>query len=62
LAGEFDEGVEGQDMGGDIRVDTGAGEQTIGYEGECHVQVIGPADGYISGQKWNSSTGGTYQV
>jgi hypothetical protein len=30
--------------------------------GTVTFKVIGPADGYISGQKWNSSTGGTYQV
>jgi hypothetical protein len=60
LAGGFDEGVEGQDTEGDIRVDTGAGEQTIVHESDCQVQVIGPADGYIPNQKWNSSTGGTY--
>jgi len=30
--------------------------------GTVTFKVIGPADGYISGQKWNSSTGGTFQV
>lgn len=53
FAGKFDEGVEGQDTGGDIRVNTGAGEQAVGHEGDRQVQVIGPAGGYISGQKWN---------
>jgi hypothetical protein len=30
--------------------------------GTVTFKVIGPADGYIFGQKWNSNTGGTYQV
>ena len=52
FAGKFDDGVEGQDTGGDIGEDIGVGEKAVGHDGERQVEALGPAGGYIAGHKW----------
>lgn len=52
FAGKFDDGVEGQDTGGDIGKNLGVGDQAVGQDGERDVHVLCPAGRYIAGQKW----------